>query len=74
VERALALAPDDPTVLYNAACFYSLLGESDHALDLLEGMGESGRAGTSKDWMLNDPDLDSLREMPRFQAVLNRLP
>jgi serine/threonine protein kinase/Flp pilus assembly protein TadD len=74
VERALAIAPDDAFALYNAACFYSLLGEPERALDLLEKMVLTDQAGTSKDWMINDPDLDPLRDSPRFQSILNRLP
>lgn len=73
VERALALAPDDSFALYNAACFYSLLGEPDRALDLLEKMAQTDQAGTSKDWMINDPDLDPLRGTHRFQSILSRL-
>ena len=74
VERALAIAPDDAFALYNAACFYSLLGEPERALDLLEKMVLTDQAGTSKDWMTNDPDLDPLRALPRFRAILDRLP
>jgi serine/threonine protein kinase/tetratricopeptide (TPR) repeat protein len=75
VENAITLAPDDPAVLYNSACFYALFGERDRALDLLEKMLQTNQhLGTSKDWIVNDPDLDPLRESPRFQAILNRLP
>jgi tetratricopeptide (TPR) repeat protein len=35
-ERALAMAPEDFSALYNAACFHSLAGEPERALDLLE--------------------------------------
>ena len=34
--RALAIDPDDNIARYNAACTYSLLGEIDRAIDLLE--------------------------------------
>ena len=34
--RALAIDPDDNLARYNAACTYSLLGEIDRAIDLLE--------------------------------------
>ncbi|MDQ6799555.1 MAG: protein kinase [Acidobacteriota bacterium] len=74
IERALAIAPDDSFTLYNSACFYSLLGEPDRALDLLERMTQTDQLSTSRDWMLRDPDLNSLRSLPRFQAVLDRLP
>ena len=32
-QQAMTLAPNDPLILYNAACNWALLGESDHALD-----------------------------------------
>ena len=48
--------------------------EPERALELLEKMALTDQAGTSKDWIKNDPDLDSLRELPRFKAVLNRMP
>src|SRR5207244_7838577 len=73
IERALAFAPDDSFALYNSACFYSLLGEPNRALDLLERMAQTGQANTSKDWMINDPDLDPIRDSPRFQEILRRL-
>ena len=34
--RALAIDPEETTILYNAACTYSLMGEKDQALNLLE--------------------------------------
>jgi tetratricopeptide (TPR) repeat protein len=61
---ALELSPGDPMMLYNGACLYALLGEADRALDTLAravGMGyENFR------WMQHDPDLDRLRNDPRF--------
>jgi TolB-like protein/Flp pilus assembly protein TadD len=61
---ALELSPGDPMMLYNGACLYTLLGETDRAIDTLAravGMGyENFR------WMQHDPDLDRLRDDPRF--------
>src|SRR4029079_17257674 len=34
--RALAIDPDDPKVLYNIACVYSLVGDFGQAINLLE--------------------------------------
>jgi adenylate cyclase len=69
--RALAIDPEETTILYNAACTYSLLGESDRALDLIEKAVRNGYG--HKEWLENDPDFASLRDHPRFQALLQRL-
>jgi adenylate cyclase len=69
--QAMTLAPNDPLVLYNAACNWALLGEPDHALDGLERAIEAGVA--VGDWIQHDPDFESLREHPRFQAIVKRI-
>jgi adenylate cyclase len=70
-ERALAMRPDDWSVLYNAACFYSQSGDHERALDLLERA--LGHGGGYLDWIRHDTDLDPLRGLPRFQALLANL-
>jgi TolB-like protein/Flp pilus assembly protein TadD len=69
--RALAIDPEETTILYNAACTYSLLGEKDQALDLIEKAVRNGYG--HKEWLENDPDFTSLRDHPRFQALIQRL-
>ena len=69
--QAMALAPADPLVLYNAACNWALLGETDRALDGLERAIEAGVA--VGDWIHHDPDFESLRMHPRFQAIVKRI-
>ena len=67
-KRALEIEPDEPGVLYNVGCVYSLAGEIEDALDCIEkvlGAGLSNRA-----WVEHDSDLDPLRSHPRFQALL----
>jgi len=68
VEAALRLKPDDFGTIYNAACYYSLAGDIDCALDLLEKRPVSNLA-----WIEHDPDLAPLRDHPRFKAILARL-
>jgi tetratricopeptide (TPR) repeat protein len=63
-DKALEMSPDDPLILYNCACLYARLGESQRAIEAL-------RQGISKGyedygWMRNDPDLASLRDNPDF--------
>jgi adenylate cyclase len=70
-QQAMTLAPADPLVLYNAACNWALLGESDHALDGLERAIEAGVA--VGDWIKHDPDFANLRGDPRFQAIVKRI-
>jgi TolB-like protein/Flp pilus assembly protein TadD len=69
--RALQIDPEDAGVRYNVACLYALEDEPDKAIACLEeavnvGFGNRG-------WIENDPDLDSLRGHPRFQALLASL-
>jgi len=70
-DRALALDPEDSSVLYNLACVYALQNETDRALDCLEKSVASGMG--HKEWIEHDSDLDSLRSHPRFQALLQKL-
>ncbi|MFQ5817585.1 MAG: tetratricopeptide repeat protein [Terriglobia bacterium] len=69
--RAMTVDPDDSSVLYNVACVYSLLGEVEKGIDCLEKSITSGMG--QREWIEHDPDLDTLRNHPRFQALLERL-
>ena len=69
MERALAIDPDDSHIQYNAACMWSQLGEHDKALDLLQRWA-SHVGPENKDWMRQDPDLDPLREHPRYKKIV----
>ena len=71
LERAVAMKPADYAVLYNAACGYSRF-DAEKALDLLDRAVDTGRG--FRRWFEHDPDLDPLRQMPRFQKILARLP
>ena len=70
-QRALDVDPEESTTLYNIACVYSLMGERDRALEVLEKVVKKGFG--SKDWFENDPDFASLREEPRFRQILAEL-
>lgn len=71
VERALKIDADEPIIEYNAACVYVALAKFDEALRCLTASIES--SGISRDWIVNDPDLDPLRSDPRFAALLETL-
>jgi TolB-like protein/tetratricopeptide (TPR) repeat protein/tRNA A-37 threonylcarbamoyl transferase component Bud32 len=67
-ERARAIDPDDPGVLYNVACLYALEGNPDEAIACL---GQALQAGFgAREWIAQDPDLASLRGDPRYQALV----
>jgi adenylate cyclase len=70
-QRAVAVDPEDAGVCYNVACLYALEGEPERAIDCLEDAFKVGFA--NREWIERDPDLDSLRGLPRFQALLGRL-
>ena len=70
-ERALEIDPLDAGVRYNVACLYSLEERPDQAIECLEKAVDAGFG--YRDWMEQDPDLDSLREHPRFKELVSRL-
>jgi serine/threonine protein kinase/tetratricopeptide (TPR) repeat protein len=70
--RALTTAPEDPAVIVNTACVYARAGMKEEALACLEKT--FGRGLGKRGWIEKDPDYDSLRDDPRFQALLNKLP
>ena len=53
---------------YNQACFESISGEADRALELLATAFEKQQIQPSM--VQNDPDLDFIRTDPRFEALL----
>lgn len=66
--RALAIDPEETSILYNVACVYALLGLSEQSIAFLEKVMEHGTF--YQNWAEKDSDLDSLRSNPRFQALL----
>jgi non-specific serine/threonine protein kinase len=70
-ERALAMDSAEVSILYNVGCVYALVGKTDEALDCLEKALDNGFSQI--EWIENDPDLDELRELDRFSALLKRL-
>jgi len=66
--RVLHADSDDALLLYNLACFYSVAGQADPALNALEKSYHHGLA--DPEWMRQDSDLDNLRDNPRYAALL----
>lgn len=69
--RALKIDPEEPMLLYNLGCIYSLAGEIEEALDTLEKAVDLGL--TQKGWYEHDSNLDPLREHSRFKALMDKL-
>jgi adenylate cyclase len=69
--RLLQLAPNEPGALYNTTCAFANAGRHDEALDLLERRVAMG--GLYRQWVEHDPDFASLRDHPRFQALLGQM-
>ena len=70
-ERALKARPDAFSSYYNVACAYSILGDLDDALEMLDHAVQHGRGNL--EWIEHDPDFDNLRSDPRFDAIVNRI-
>jgi len=69
LSRAIAIDPDDILTQYNVACAHSRLGDFEPAFDLLERLLPHANHET-KSWVKVDSDLDALRNLPRYQKVL----
>jgi serine/threonine protein kinase/Flp pilus assembly protein TadD len=69
--RALEMDPTDSGVLYNVACAYALLGETQDAVTCLEKAVANGFG--HKAWLEHDADLNSLRSDARFDALLQKM-
>jgi TolB-like protein/Flp pilus assembly protein TadD len=71
IERALTIEPDEPMLLYNAGCIFALAGNKTRCLDCLEKAEAAGLR--QRGWYENDGNLDSVRDEPRFSALLEKL-
>lgn len=73
-DRALALHPEDGPTLYNVACYFANKGLLEKALGCLEKAKLPDWGMVSRDWLLRDSDLATLRDHPRFEAILHKVP
>jgi tetratricopeptide (TPR) repeat protein len=68
VGEGLERYPDNPPVLYTLACFESLAGETDSALEhLRQAAAREPKVAT---WAEGDTDLDPIRADPRFDSAV----
>jgi len=69
-ERGLLLDPDNVNLRYNFACSLIVdLYEFEAALDMLGPRFETMGIEVLN-WVKSDPDLDPIRDHPRFKAML----
>ncbi len=70
-EKLSALRPDDPCILYNLACSYSLVNNIPLSLRTIKCAIRQGYEYL--DYLEQDPDLNNLRQDRRFQTYISRL-
>jgi len=56
---------------YNLACYRALAGHSERAIDAFEHAIDSGWG--DRRWAINDTDLATVRDDPRFRAAIDRI-
>jgi len=69
IKHALKLEPGNVGTWYNTACMYSNEGEKDKAIAHLKKAVELGF--NHREWMEKDPDLNNIRDDPRFKEILS---
>jgi tetratricopeptide (TPR) repeat protein len=69
--RVLKLDSKNESALYNIACCYSLWGKAERALNYLEKAIKNGFDDLGH--ITNDPDLASLRDLPRYKLMIRAL-
>ena len=69
--RLVRMLPEDPTIRYNLSCSLAL---TDRTLEALEALEEAIALGYDDvDYLLSDPDMDPLKDEPRFVELVRRL-
>jgi non-specific serine/threonine protein kinase len=67
LKMAITLRANEASILYNAACTYSLLNRKREALDTIRKAWEAGFKDSV--WARRDPDLTLLHDDPEFQRL-----
>jgi len=69
LKRAHEVEPSEPLIEYNLACYYSLKGAKQQALEWLSRAINSNP--TLRDMVRREPDFDAIRTDPGFQALVS---
>ena len=73
MSTSLKNAAMDSIIQYNGACFFSLSGEVERALDCLEHcLIKVGNI--NREWLDHDSDMDNIRHHPRFKEIIKSFP
>jgi len=67
MQKGIKQNPNDPIIIYNAACFYALIEDKKAAVKNLKRAMDNGFE--NYDYLRHDPDLNSLKEEPEFIAI-----
>ena len=71
IQRATVVDPDNINMPYNFACMLATwVGDLDGALDMLESVMPRMQSRSLLITMLADPDMDPLRDHPRFKRMI----
>jgi adenylate cyclase len=71
IDRALLVDPDNMLMRYNFACALSLhLQDADGAIELLRSVLSRDPGASNLEAARTDPDLDPIREDPRFKPLM----
>jgi adenylate cyclase len=73
MKTSMRNAPMDSIIQYNGACFFSLAGDVEHALDCLENcLIKVGNI--NREWLIHDSDMDNIRNHPRYDQIVRSFP
>lgn len=70
-ERASIIAPDDDAQ-YNIACAYAVIGAKEKAIEKLKSIMTPDIPGLRIEYMMQDSDLDSLRDHPLYKEWIGK--
>jgi TolB-like protein/Flp pilus assembly protein TadD len=60
--------PNDPIIIYNAACFYAMIGDKKASIENLKKAIDNGFG--NYEYIKHDPDLNNLRKEPDFITLM----
>ena len=68
MDKGIKQNPNDPIIIYNAACFYAMIGDKKTSIENLKKAIDNGFG--NYEYIKHDPDLNSLRQEPGFMALM----